>query len=187
MVYLQDAENASRLFQLDRRGVHRLSGARSRLLKRTVARNVSGHLGLIADKPAAVYVAGGALWLAIDDEPWLLEQLSAKVDQAGDGYLGVISTPKRSYQFAGELAASDAETTPFAALEDVSFGLWAARIIESRERQDVLLGALVDAPLAEVPDHADTDAEGGPVDVRHAWRGSTAATTRDPNAKRSAE
>jgi len=187
MVYLQDADNASRLFALDSGGVRRLSAARSRLLKRTVARNVSGHLGHIADKPAAVYVAGGRLWLAIDDQPWLFDDLRAEVDQADHGYTVHIATPKRDYRFFVDVAELDADTTPFAALEDFSFGLWAARIIESRERQNVLLQALVDAPLDEVPDHAATDVHAGPVNMRHSWGGSAPATDRAPNRKQSAE
>ncbi len=187
MVYLQDADNASRLFELDSGVVRRLSAVRSGLLKRTVARNVSGHLGQIDDKPAAVYVAGGRLWLAIDDQPWLLDELSAKVDRADSGYSVAVSTPKREYRFFVDAAPSETDTTPFAAVEDLSFGLWAARIIESRERQNVLLQALVDAPLDEVPDHAKTDAHDGPVNVRHSWGESTRTTNRAPSRKQSAE
>jgi hypothetical protein len=171
MVYLQDADNASRLFALDSGGVRRLSPARSRLLKRTAARNVSGHRGHIAGRPAAVYVAGGRLWLAIDDHAWLLGELSAEVDQADDGYAVQISTPERDYRLLAHAASFDGDTTPFAALEDFSFGLWVARIIESRERQKVLLQQLVDAPLDQVPDHAEK-----PVDASHAWGGPTQAS-----------
>jgi len=187
MVYLQDTDNASRLSQLDGSGVRRLSAARSRLLKRTVARNVSGHLGQIAGKPAAVYLAGGRLWFAIDDQPWLLDELSTKVNPADHGYSVQISTPRRDYRFSVDAAPFDADTTPFAAVEDSSFGLWAARIIESRERQNVLLQALVDAPLNEVPEHAATDVHERPVNVRHSWGRSTRATNHDPNRKRSTE
>jgi hypothetical protein len=179
MVYLQDADNASRLFALDSGGVRRLSAVRSGLLKRTIARNVSGHIGHIAGKPTAVYVAGGRLWLAIDDQRWLLGELSAEVDPAGNGYAVQISTPRRDYRFS-----VDADTTAFAAAEDISFGLWAARIIESRERQNVLLEALVDAPLDKVPGHAKTDVHGGTVDVRHSRGASTRATNRPPNRRR---
>jgi hypothetical protein len=187
MVYLQDADNASRLFALELSGVRQLSAARSGLLKRTVARNVSGHLGQIADKLAAVYVAGGQLWLAIDDQPWLLEELSAEIERADNSCSVQISTPKRDYRFFVDGTESDADTTAFASVEDRSFGLWAARIIESRERQNVLLEALVDAPLDEVPDHAKTEAHDGPVNARHSWSGSTLATDRPSSRKRSAE
>jgi len=76
MVYLQDANRASRLAELDSSGVRLLPALRSRLLKKTTARNVSGQLGDIAGKPAAVYVAGGRLWLAIDDQPWFFDDRS---------------------------------------------------------------------------------------------------------------
>jgi hypothetical protein len=186
MVYLQDADNSSRLFALDSSGVRRLSAARSRLLKRTAARNVSGHLGHIADKPAAIYVAGGRLWLAIDGEPWFFDELTADIDQADMGCSVHISTPKRHYRFSVDAARFDADT-PFAATEDLSFGLWAARIIENRERQNVLLEVLVDAPLDEVPEHAETDVHEGPVNVRDSWGSSARTTNHDPTRERSTE
>jgi hypothetical protein len=167
MVYLQDSDNAARLFALDTKGVHRLSAIKSRLLKRTVARKVSGHLGYIADKPAAVYVAGGRLWLAIEGQPWFLDELKAEVDQADAGYAVDISTPEREYRFFIDPAGFD-DTTAFADVEDRSFGLWAAQIIENPERQNVLLTVLADAPLDEVPNHAKTD-DHGSVDLRHPW------------------
>lgn len=186
MVYLQDADNTSRLFALDGSGVRRLSAARSRLLKKTFARNVSGHLGHIADKPAAVYVAGGRLWLAIDSQPWFLDELSAAVDEVDNGYSIHISTPKRNYEFFVDAATLD-DTNPFAATEDHSFGLWIARIIDNRERQDVLLHVLVDASLDEVPEHATTDGPSGPVNIRHSWDQSSQSTSLDPNRTQSTE
>ncbi len=167
MVYLQDSDNAARLFALDTKGVHRLSAVKSRLLKRTVARKVSGHLGYIADRPAAVYVAGGRLWLAIDGQPWFLDELKAEVDRADAGYAVDISTPEHDYKFFVDPEGFD-DTTAFADPEDWSFGLWVAQIVGSRERQNVLLTVLVDAPLNEVPDHAETDGHGS-VDVRRPW------------------
>lgn len=174
MIYLQDSDNAARLFALDPKGVHRLSTAKSRLLKRTVARKVSGHLGYIADKPAAVYVAGGRLWFAIDGQPWFLDELKAEVDQADAGYAVDISTPERDYKFVVD-PAGHADTTAFADPEDWSFGLWAAQIIGNPDRQSVLLTVLADAPLDEVPDHAETNGQGS-VDVRHPWMQSRQPT-----------
>lgn len=166
MVYLQDSDNAARLFTLDPKDVRvrRLSTAKSRLLKRTVARKVSGHLGHIADKPAAVYVAGGRLWFAIDDQPWSLNELKAEVDQTDAGYAVDISTPARDYKFFVDPTGHD-DTTAFVDPEDWSFGLWAARIIGNPDRQSVLLTVLADAPLDDVPDHAATSGQGS-VDAR---------------------
>jgi hypothetical protein len=170
MVYLQDSDNAARLFALDTKGLHRLSAAKSRLLRRTRARNVSGHLGQIADKPAAVYVAGGRLWLVIEGQPWLLDELKASVDAGDAGYAVDISTPEHEYRFFVDPTGVD-DATAFADPEDSSFGLWAAQIIANPERQQVLLTVLVDAPLDQVPERA---ASGGPgsVDVRRPWRPS---------------
>lgn len=173
MVYLQDSDNAARLFALDPKGVHRLSTTRSRLLKRTVARKVSGHLGHIDDKPAAVYVAGGRLWFAIDGQPWFLDELKAEVDQADARYAVDISTPERDYKFFVDPAGHD-DTTAFADPEDWSFGLWAAQIIRNPDRQNVLLTVLADAPLGEVPDHAERNGR-GPVNARHPWMQSRQA------------
>lgn len=131
----------------------------------------------------AVYIAGGRLWLAIDGQPWFLDELSADVEQADNGYSVHISTPKRNYQFFVDASAFDTDTTACAAVEDCSFGLWTARIIENRERQNVLLDVLVDASLDEVPEHADTDISDGPVSVRHSWE----RPAHDPNRERSAE
>lgn len=166
MLYLQDSDNASRLFALDRSGVRRLSAAKSRVLKRTVARTVSGHLGYIDDKPTAIYVAGGRLWFAIDNQPWFLDELKADVSQADSGYAVDISTPGCDYEFFVDASGFD-DTTAFADAEDSSFGLWAAHIIASPERQSVLLEALMDAPLDDVPDHAQTP--GQSVDFRRLW------------------
>jgi hypothetical protein len=185
MVYLQDSDNAARLFALDTKGVHRLSVAKSRLLKRTVARRVSGHLGYIADKPAAVYVAGGRLWLAIDDQPWFLDELKAEVDRADAGYAVDISTPERDYKFFVDPASFD-DATAFADLEDRSFGLWAAQIIANPDRQNVLLTVLADAPLDEVPDHAEMDGHGS-VDVRRPWMRPGQATDHGLGQERSTE
>jgi hypothetical protein len=185
MVYLQDSDNAARLFALDTKGVHRLSAAKSLFLRRTVARKVSGHRGYIADKPAAVYVAGGQLWLAIDGQPWLLDELKAEVDQADAGYAVDISTPERDYKFFVDPAGLD-DATPFADPEDRSFGLWAAQIIGNPDRQNVLLTVLTDAPLDEVPDHAETNGQGS-VDVRRPWMQSGRATDHGLGRKRSTE
>jgi hypothetical protein len=182
MVYLQDSDNAARLFALNKGGVHRLSAVKSRLLKRTVARNVSGHLGYIDDKPAAIYAAGGRLWFAIDDQPWLLAELKADIDRADSGYAVDISTPNRGYTFYVDAVGFN-DSTAFADVEDRSFGLWAAHIIGNPKRQDVLLDALVDAPLDQVPDHAGTT--GKSVDVRRPWAGSEKAADHGLHRERS--
>lgn len=156
MVYLQDAQNASRLAELDRHGIRALPAVRSRVLKRTVARSVSGHLGEIAGKPAAVYAAGGRLWLAIDGQPWFLEELDAAIKDVPQGYSIRISTPEHVYECCANNAAFETDATAFAAAEDFSFGLWAARILLNGERQKVLREVLVDARLDEVPAHART-------------------------------
>jgi hypothetical protein len=185
MVYLQDSDNAARLFALDTKGVHRLSTAKSKLLKRTVARKVSGHLGYIADKAAAVYVAGGRLWFAIDGQPWFLDELKAVVEQADAGYAVDISTPERNYKFFVDPARLD-DATAFADPEDWSFGLWTAQIIGNPDRQNVLLTVLADAPLDEVPDHAKTNGDGS-VDVRHPWIQSRQSTDNGLGHERSTE
>jgi hypothetical protein len=184
MVYLQDSDNTARLFALDRGGVHRLSAAKSRILRRNIARNVSGHLGYIEDKPAAIYAAGGRLWFAIDNQPWYLDELKAEVDRADSGYAIDISTPDRDYKFFVDTTGFD-DTTAFADAEDRSFGLWAAHIIGNPKRQDVLLEALVDAPLDDVPDHAGT--AGQSVDVRCPWAGSEPTADHGLRHKRSTE
>jgi hypothetical protein len=74
-----------------------------------------------------------------------------------------------------------------AAVEDFSFGLWAARIIENRDRRNVLLEALVDAPLDEVQNTPRRMYMGVPHAVRRSWGGSTRATNGDPSGKRSIE
>jgi len=170
MVYLQDAESASRLAELDRHEIRRLSALQSILLKRTVARKVSGLLGVIASKSAAVYVAGGRLWLAIDGRAWYLSELQAEVDRTNGGYAVRISTPKRDYSLSVDESEFAEDTTPFVAAEDFSFGLWAANIIKSRDRQKVLLEVLVDASLDRVPRHAGDVADDGSISVRDSWR-----------------
>jgi hypothetical protein len=187
MVYLQDADNAGRLFALDSGGVRRLSGARSRLLRRTAARDVSGHLGYIDDKPAAVYVAGGRLWFAINGQPWFLDELKAEIDQDDSGYAVRIETPNYDYKLVVCTTDTD-DTTAFVDPEDRSFGLWVAQIVRNQERQRVLLETLVDAPLNEVPDHARTNGRGGSVDVRRSWTAPPPhASDLGPGRKRSTE
>lgn len=183
MVYLQDSDDASRLYALDRRGVHRLSSPRSRLLRRTIARRVSGHLGYIEQKPAAIYAAGGRLWFAIEGQPWLLDELKADVTQTGDGHTVEIATPGRSYRIHVDPGAFE-DTTPFADVEDRSFGLWVARLVNDSKRQEVLREVLLDAPVSEVPDHA-SGAE-HTVALSRSWReGEQGASPTRP--ERSAE
>src|SRR4051794_39223115 len=167
MVYLKDSENASRLMELDKRSVHRLSAARSFLLRKTGRQAVSGHFGYIAEKPAAIYRAGGRLWMAIDGKPRFLDELSAEVHQANEGYQVEICAPDHRYRFSVDAADLDLDLG-FEDAEDFSFGLWAAQIMKSPERQDVLLQVLVDAPIDQVPDHADVDALSSP-ELKESW------------------
>lgn len=167
MVYLKDSENASRLLELDKKSVQRLSAARSFLLRKMGTRAVSGHFGYIDDKPAAIYRAGDRLWLAIDGKPWFLEELSAEVKQADDGYQVEICAPDHRYRFSVDLADLDPDLG-FEDAEDFSFGLWAAQIMKSPSRQNVLLKVLVDAPIDQVPDHADPDASPS-LELKESW------------------
>lgn len=179
MVYLQDSNRGSRLAALDSSGVRLLPALRSRLLKRTTARNVSGQRGDIAGRPAAVYVAGGRLWLAIDNQPWFLDEIEATVTSAVHGYVVQIVTPAKSYEFPADRMIDDGDSTAFASPEDFSFGLWTARIVNDPERQKVLLEVLVDASLDDVPEHARTEGRGRARDVRGAW--TSHAATSDPH------
>lgn len=127
---------------------------------------MSGHLGYLDQKPAAIYAAGGRLWFAIDGQPWFLDELTATVDVGSEGQTIRIATPDCKYDvFVGPADVDD--STAFADREDRSFGLWVARIVQSPERQEVLLDVLVDAPLSEVPDHVGPT--GDLIDVRRSW------------------
>lgn len=159
---------------------------RSRVLKRTSARHVSGHLGEIAGKPAAVYLAGGRLWLAVDGQPWFLDEVQAAIERTDGGYFVRISTPATVYECDAD-EADDADTTALADAEDFSFGLWVARIIGNGERQAVLSDVLVDARLDEVPAHAGTEERGGAVNVRDAWKAPSETPERRDGRKRSTE
>jgi hypothetical protein len=170
MAYLQDTHHASRLAEIDRNGVRLVPAIRSLFLKRTAARNVSGHLGVIADRTAAVYVAGGQLWLAIDGQPWFFRELEADVSADDHGWRVEIRTPARTYDFDVERTLPYDDLTPFADPEDFSFGLWAARVIQSPERQQVLLDVLVDAPLTVMPVHATKEEHPLSVDVTREWK-----------------
>lgn len=169
--YLQDTHRASRLAEIDRHGVRLVPAIRSFVLKRTAARNVSGHLGVIVGEPAAVYVAGGRLWLAIDGQPWFFHELAADISRDDHGCTVAIRTPARTYELSVEPTLSDEDLTPFADPEDFSFGLWAARVIQNPARQRVLLDALVDAPLTAMPAHASKEEHPLAVDVTRAWKG----------------
>ncbi|HEY2535496.1 MAG TPA: hypothetical protein VGI24_00740, partial [Solirubrobacteraceae bacterium] len=106
---------------------------------------------------------------------------------ADNGYSVDISTPIRDYRFFVDSSDFDGDTAAFVALEDSSFGLWAARIIRNHERQNVLLEVLADAPLDGVPEHAETDVHGGSINVRKSWVQSAPATNEHSNRKRSTE
>jgi hypothetical protein len=176
MVYLQDSDNASRLLELDKSSVRRLSAARSFLLRNTVARAVSGHFGYLEDKPAAIYLAGGRLWMAIDGKPWFLEELRAEVDQADDGLQVEITAPDHHYGFSVDSAEGDLDATALASAEDSSFGLWAAHIMNSPERQHVLRDVLIDAPIDRVPEHAKVDASPSP-ELKRSWLRQTRSSS----------
>jgi hypothetical protein len=158
--YLQDAHNAARMAEIDRRGVELLPAWRSRLLRRIAGAKVSGQLGEIDGHPTAVYLAGGRLWLTIDGQPWHLDEVDADVDVADRQYAIAIRTPQHNYEFVVESRGLEDDTTPFVDLEDFSFGLWAARIIRDPDRQQVLRDTLQDASLGAMPEHAAETARG---------------------------
>jgi hypothetical protein len=54
--------------------------------------------------------------------------------------------------------------------EDFSFGLWAANVMNSPERQHILLETLVDAPIDRVPDHAEVDSSPS-LELKKSWLG----------------
>lgn len=120
------------------------------------------------------------MWIAIEEHPWFIDELTAAIDKVDDGFRVAISAPGRQIQFSVEDLGSDVGFTPFAAPEDFAFGLWVAQIINSSERQDVLLEMLVDAKLDEVPEHSEIDEASGSVDLRHRWRQSERHPARDP-------
>lgn len=167
MVYLQDSGNASRLLELNRSSVRRLSTARSLLLKKAAGQAVSGHFGYINGRPAAMYRAGGRLWMAIDGKPWFLDELTAKVDRAKTGYRVEISAPDHRYRFSVDTTDLDFDLG-FVDAEDFSFGLWAALVLNKPERQQVLLEMLVDAPIDQVPDHAEIDSLPS-LELKESW------------------
>jgi len=167
--YLQDAHNVARMAEIDRRGVELLPAWRSRLLRRIVGARVSGHLGEIGGHPAALYLAGGRLWLAVDGQPWHIDEVEADVDVADSQYAIAIRTPQQTYELLVESLGLEDDTTPFVDLEDFSFGLWAARIILDPDRQQVLRDTLQDASLSVMPEHARRTATQGAMDTPH-WR-----------------
>lgn len=160
MAYLQDSERAARLAEIDRNGIRVLPLLRSRWLRRTAVKQVSGHLGQIDGHPAAVYVAGGRLWLAIDGQAWFLDEVEAAVRQSDGGWRGRIQTPAGAYDFTARRTSVDTDATPFSDPEDVSFGLWVARLLEDADRRDVLREVLVDASPDTVPAHATAEPAG---------------------------
>lgn len=184
MAYLRDSDHSSRLLALDTSGVHRLPAIRSWLLRRAAGPRVSGHFGYIAGKPAALYSAGGKLWVAIEKHPWFLDEVKAEIDEADNGCRVAISAPDRQLKFFVDVPESDLGSTPFASPEDFSFGLWVARIIKNPERQNVLLETLADAKLDEVPEHAETEDASGSVDVRRRW-GQSGRDSADPHRRQS--
>jgi hypothetical protein len=105
--------------------------------------------------------------MAIDGKPRFLDELSAEVHQASEGYQVEICAPDHRYRFSVDAADLDLDLG-FEDAEDFSFGLWAAQIMKSPERQDVLLQVLVDAPIDQVPDHAEVDALSSP-ELKESW------------------
>lgn len=186
VAYLQDTHHASRLAEIDRHGVRLVPAIRGRVLKMTAARNVSGHLGVITDKPAAVYVAGGQLWLAIDGQPWFFDELEVDISSDDRGCAVEIRTPARAYDFRVDSALPAGDITPFADPEDFSFGLWAARLIQDPARQQVLLDVLVDAPLTSMPIHATKEEHPLAVDVARSWAAPVGASDLQADKNNSA-
>ena len=178
MAYLQDAHIAARLAEIDRHGVELLPVWRSRLLRKLAGASVSGHLGDIGGHAAAVYLAGGRLWLAIDAQAWHLDETNAEIDHADDRLAIVIRTPRQRYDMVVESHGLEYDTTPFADLEDSCFGLWAARIIRDRERQQVLRTALEDTSLEKMPEHARDAAKPSAMHMPQ-WRLPSSGVPRD--------
>jgi len=105
--------------------------------------------------------------MAIDGKPWFLDELSAEVEQADGGYHVEICAPDHRYRFSVDAADLDLDLG-FEEAEDFSFGLWAAQILKSPERQDVLREVLADAPIDQVPDHADIGASPS-LELKESW------------------
>jgi hypothetical protein len=78
-----------------------------------------------------------------------------------------ICAPDHRYRFCVDTADLDLDAG-FESPEDFSFGLWAAQIMKSSKRQDVLLQVLVDAPVDQVPDHAEIDASPS-LELKESW------------------
>ena len=119
--------------------------------------------------------------MAIDGKPWFLDELSAEVQQTDDAYQVEIWAPDHRYRFSVDTADLDLDLG-FEDAEDFSFGLWAAQIMKSRERQGVLLQVLADAPIDQVPDHADSDASSS-LELKESWLRQGGHS--DPNRGRS--
>lgn len=120
------------------------------------------------------------MWIAIEEHPWFIDELTAEIDRVDNGFRVAISAPGRRLQFSVEDLESDVGFTPFAAPEDFAFGLWVAQIINSSERQSVLLETLVDAKLDDVPEHTEIDDASDSVNFRHRWRQSERHPAHDP-------
>ena len=94
---------------------------------------------------------------------------TAEVDRVGDGFRVEIAAPDHRYRFNVEALNSDPDLG-FEDAEDFSFGLWAANVMNSSERQHVLLETLVDAPIDQVPDHADANSSPS-LELKKSWLG----------------
>lgn len=119
--------------------------------------------------------------MAIEGKPWFLDELSAEVQRVDDGYQVEICAPDHRYRFSVDTTDFDLDLG-FEDAEDFSFGLWAAQIMKNPERQNVLVEALVDAPIDQVPDHADIDASPS-FELKESWLRQGGHS--DPNRRRS--
>lgn len=107
--------------------------------------------------------------MAIDGKPWFLDELTAGVHRADDAYQVEISAPDHRYRFGVETLDLDSDLG-FEDAEDFPFGLWAAEVMNNPERQHVLLEMLVDAPIDQVPDHAEIDSSPS-LELKQSWLG----------------
>jgi hypothetical protein len=169
--YLQSFQTANRLAKIDRNGVELLSGLRSRLVRGVARARASGQLGTLAGKPAAVYLAGDRLWLAVDGEPWHLDEVSAEIESVDHQIDITIRTPRDQHTDAVDTTAMRDDFTPFAALEDFSFALWIAHIVQDDDRQKVLRETWENASPDVMPEHASLTGGRGNIALHsnHGW------------------
>lgn len=168
MVFLQHADNASRLAVIRPGGLWLLGPVRSRLLKKSSARQVSGQFGEIGGTAAALYLAGGRLWLAIAGQAWLLDNVKAEIEESEHDWVVRIDTPTGAYEARARRSSEPHDVTALADDEDFFFGLWVARIIRDERRRRVLAETLCDASLEDVP-RESSDPPQEVIDPRASW------------------